>query len=158
MSIEINTSTHRINRYSDFRLDFSLTKDGAAYVPTEFVIVFYVDSWDDCEGRYAAFCKNGVFTNCAVNGDTISVFFNAPGFSLGQLKCRVLDIVADSDFSDGTLDTCTPISLPVEIVAGAGDTDTVVLGYGAVYFGDNHDLVFEGAAAPSFGNNNDIVI
>jgi hypothetical protein len=46
----------------------------------------------------------------------------------------------------------------VEIVAGAGDTDNIVLGYGAVYFGDNHDLVFEGASAPQFGNDNNLEI
>jgi hypothetical protein len=48
--------------------------------------------------------------------------------------------------------------LPVEIVAGAGDTDNVVLDYSDVYFGDNHDLVLEGAAAPAFGDNNNLEI
>ena len=77
---------------------------------------------------------------------------------MGTLKCRVVDMVTDADFTDGTLDTCTPITLPVEIVAGAGNTDAVVLGYGAVYFGDDHDLVFEGASAPQFGNDNNLEI
>ena len=157
MSIEINTSNHRVNRYSDFRLQLSLTKDGEAYVPAAFTMVFYVDNWDDCSSHYTASFINGVSSNCEISGTTISIFFNSPGFNLGQLKCRVLDMVDDADFSDGTLDTCTPITLPVEIVAGPGNTDNVVLGYGAVYFGDNHNVVFEGASV-SFGDNNDIEI
>ena len=156
MSITINTSSHQVNRHSDFQLTMSLQKEGAAYMPAQFLIVFYADNWDDCESRYTASYIGGVCTNCAVDGYTINVFFNAPGFNLGQLKCRLLDIVENADFSDGTLDTCTPITLPVEIVAGAGES-SVVLGYGATYFGDNHDLVFEGASS-SFGENNDLVI
>lgn len=158
MSIEINTSSHRINRYSDFRLTLSLTKNGDAYVPTSFMMVFYVDDWTDCVVRYTASCLNGEYNNCSVSGTAITVYFNAPGFNLGQLKCRVVDIVEDADFSDGTLDTCTPISLPVEIVAGAGNTDNIVLNYGNAYFGDNHDLVLEGASAPAFGDNNNLEI
>jgi hypothetical protein len=157
MGIQIHTSNHSVNRFSDFRLDFSLTKGGVAYVPTAFVMAFYVDQWD-CDEHYIAKCVDGEYTNCAVNGSTISVFFNSPGFSLGMLKCRVLDAVDDSDFSDGTLDTCTPIDLPVEIVAGAGDTDAVVLDYGTAYFGDDHDLILEGPASPSFGKDNDLLI
>ena len=98
MSIEINTSSHRINRYSDFRLTLSLTKNGDAYVPTSFMMVFYVDDWTDCTGRYTASCLNGEYNNCSVSGTAITVYFNAPGFNLGQLKCRVLDIVEDADF------------------------------------------------------------
>lgn len=158
MSIEINTSSHRINRYSDFKITMSLIKNGDAYVPTSFMMVFYVDDWTDCAGRYTASCLNGEYNNCSVSGTSITVYFNAPGFNLGQLKCRVLDIVEDADFSDGTLDTCTPISLPVEIVAGAGNTDNIVLNYGNAYFGDNHDLVLEGASAPAFGDNNNLEI
>lgn len=159
MDVQINNTTgYKVNRYSDFSLEMSLTKDGEAYAPSAFIITFYADSWCDCAGRYTASYIGGVCTNCEVEDTTIRVFFNSPGFNLGQLKCRVIDIVDDDSFSDGTLDTCTPITLPVEIVAGAGNTDSVVLGYGSVYFGDNHDLVFEGASAPSFGNNNDIVI
>lgn len=157
MNIEINTSSHRINRYSDFKLTMSLTKDGEAYVPAAFLMVFYVDTWEDCESRYSASLIGGEYTNCEVNGDAITVYFDSPKFNLGQLKCRVLDMVDNANFADGTLDTCTPITLPVEIVAGAGDTDNVVLGYGAVYFGDNHDVVFEGASL-SFGDNNDLEI
>jgi hypothetical protein len=66
-------------------------------------------------------------------------------------------MVDDSAFGDGTLDTCTPITLPVEIVAGAGDTDCVALDYAEVYFGDDHDMVIEGAS-PSYGNNNNLDI
>jgi hypothetical protein len=157
MNIEINTSSHRINRYSDFKLTMSLTKDGEAYVPAAFLMVFYVDTWEDCENRYSASLIGGEYTNCEVNGDAITVYFDSPKFNLGQLKCRVLDMVDNDNFADGTLDTCTPITLPVEIVAGAGNTDNVVLGYGAVYFGDNHDVVFEGASL-SFGDNNDLEI
>lgn len=155
--MQINTSSRQVNRYSDFRLTMSLTKNGEPYTPASFVMVFYVDDWADCSSRYAASCLGGVLTNCEINGSTITIFFDHPSFNLGQLKCRVVDMVDDADFSDGTLDTCTPITLPVEIVAGAGNTDNVVLGYGAVYFGDNHDLVFEGASA-SFGENNDLEI
>lgn len=158
MSITINTTGNRVNRYSDFKLTMSLTKNGEAYTPTSFLMVFYVDNWDDCAGHYTASCIGGEFNNCAINGNNITVFFNAPGFNLGQLKCRVLDKVDDSSFSDGTLDTCTPITLPVEIVAGAGETDNVVLDYGNAYFGNNHDLVLEGAASPSFGDNNNLII
>jgi hypothetical protein len=158
MSIQINTTGRRVNRYSDFKLVMSLTKNGAAYVPQAFMMVFYVDSWDDCQGRYTASCINGELTHCEIDGTTISVFFDAPGLNLGQLKCRVLDMVDDTSFTDGTLDTCTPIALPVEIVAGAGDADTIVLGYGDAYFGNNHDLVLEGSASPSFGENNNLEI
>ena len=158
MSITINTSEHRVNRYSDFKLTMSLTKNGEAYTPQQFMMVFYVDSWDDCAGRYTASRIGGELTNCDITGNTITVFFDSPGFNLGQLKCRMLDMVENDNFTDGTLDTCTPITLPVEIVAGAGDTDNIVLGYGAVYFGDNHDLVFEGASAPQFGNDNNLEI
>jgi hypothetical protein len=158
MSIEIITPRHSVNRYSDFQLQLQLLKDGEPYVPTSFKMVFYADSLDDCTSRYTVSRINGMNSNCFVSGNTISVFFNAPGFNLGQLKCRVLDIVENDDFSDGTLDTCTPITLPVEIVAGAGDTDSVVLDYGTAYFGDNHDLVIEGASAPSFGDNNNLEI
>lgn len=157
MSIEINTTGRRVNRHSDFKLTMGLTKNGEAYVPQSFMMVFYADSWDDCCARYTASRINGELNNCEVNGNTITIFFDHPGFNLGTLKCRVLDMVSDADFSDGTLDTCTPITLPVEIVAGAGNTDNIVLGYGAVYFGDNHDLVFEGGSA-SFGENNDLEI
>lgn len=157
MSIEINTSSHQVNRYSDFRLQLSLIKDGEAYAPASFLMVFYVDNWDDCTSHYQASCINGVCSNCEISGTAITIFFNSPGFNLGQLKCRVVDMVVDTDFSDGTLDTCTPITLPVEIVAGPGNTDNVVLGYGAVYFGDNHNVVFEGASV-QFGDNNDIEI
>lgn len=158
MSIQINTIGRRVNRYSDFKLTLSLTKNGETYVPAAFVMVFYVDSWDDCAGRFTASFIDGVLTNCDVSGTSITIIFNAPKFNIGILKCRVLDIVVDDDFSDGTLDTCTPITLPVEIVAGAGDTDNVVLDYGEAYFGDNHDLVLEGAASPSFGDNNNLEI
>ena len=158
MNIQINTSSRQVNRYSDFRLTISLTKNGETYVPAAFMMVFYVDSWDDCASRYVASRIDGVNTNCEISGSYIIVNFDHPGFNLGQLKCRVLDMVENAAFSDGTLDTCTPITLPVEIVAGAGNTDNVVLGYGDAYFGDNHDLVLEGAASPSFGNDNNLEI
>jgi hypothetical protein len=157
MSIQITTSSRKVNRYSDFTLVMSLTKNGASYIPPAFILVFYVDSWDDCCHRYVASCLDGVYTNCKVDKGTISVFFDGPEFNVGQLKCRVLDIVDNADYSDGTLDTCTPITLPVEIVAGAGDTDTIVLGYGTTYFGDNHDLVFEGVGV-SIGDDNNLII
>lgn len=159
MDIQINTnpSGRRVNRYSDFRLDFSLLKNGEAYVPDSFIITFYVDDWNDCCSRYTVSLLEGVYTDCAVNGTVISAFFNSPRFNLGQLKCRVYDIVADSDFTDGTLDTCTPVFLPVQIVAGAGDTDTVVLDYGEAYFGNSHDLVIDGDSG-TFGDNNNLDI
>lgn len=157
MNININTSNRQVNRYSDFSLELSLTKNGEAYVPASFLMAFYVDNWD-CENHYTASLIDGVYTHCSVHDTTIRVFFDSPGFNLGTLKCRVLDMVDNANFTDGTLDTCTPITLPVEIVAGAGNTDSVVLGYGDAYFGDNHDLVLEGASAPSFGDNNDLEI
>lgn len=157
MRIQINTSSHRVNRYSDFTLTFSLTKNGDPYVPQSFKIVFYADTWDDCCGRYTASCIDGVYNNCSVSGTTITVYFDSPSFNLGSLKCRVIDMVDDAAFGDGTLDTCTPITLPVEIVAGAGDTDCVVLDYAEVYFGDDHDMVIEGTS-PSYGNNNNLDI
>lgn len=159
MGIQINTNSsgRRVNRNSDFKLTFSLLKDGVVYVPASFVMVFYADTWDDCMGRYTASLIDGVYTSCAVEGDMITIFFNSPRFNLGQLKCRVYDIVEDIEFSDGTLDTCTPIFLPVEIVAGAGDTDNVVLDYGEAYFGDDHNLVLEGDTG-SFGDNNNLEI
>ena len=157
MSIQIVTTDMQVNRYSDFKLTMSLTKNGESYIPASFMIVFYVDSWDDCEGRYVASHINGEYNNCVVSGTTIHVYFDSPGFNLGQLKCRVLDMVENDNFTDGTLDTCTPITLPVEIVAGPGNTDNVVLGFGRVFF-DEHDLVLEGAAAPSFGNENNLEI
>lgn len=157
MSVQINTSDRTVNRYSDFRLSMSLVKNGESYVPASFMMVFYADSWDDCAGHYVASRIGGELTNCEINGSIITIFFDHPGFNLGQLKCRVLDMVDDTDFTDGTLDTCTPITLPVEIVAGAGNTDNVVLGYGAVYFGIDHDVVFEGASV-SFGDDNNLEI
>ena len=157
MNIQINTSSRQVNRYSDFRLTMSLKKNGESYTPSSFVMVFYVDDWNDCASRYAASCLGGVLTNCEITGSNITVFFDHPGFNLGQLKCRVLDMVDDAAFTDGTLDTCTPITLPVEIVAGAGNTDNVVLGYGAVYFGNDHDVVFEGSSV-SFGDDNNLEI
>lgn len=157
MSVQINTSDRTVNRYSDFRLTMSLAKNGESYVPASFMMVFYVDSWDDCAGHYVASRIGGELNNCEINDSTITIFFDHPGFNLGQLKCRVLDMVDDTDFTDGTLDTCTPITLPVEIVAGAGNTDNVVLGYGAVYFGNEHDVVFEGASV-SFGDDNNLEI
>lgn len=158
MNITINTTGRTVNRYSDFKLKMSLTKNGETYIPASFKVVFYVDNWDDCSGHYTASCIDGVFTNCEISGTAIGIFFNSPGFNLGQLKCRFLDMVDDADFSDGSLDTCTPITLPVEIVAGAGDTDSIVLGYGEAYFGNNHDLVLEGPASPAFGPNNNLTI
>ena len=104
MSITINTTGRTVNRYSDFRLTMSLNKNGEAYVPTSFLMVFYVDSWDDCDGHYMASCINGELTHCEIDGVTITIFFNSPGFNLGTLKCRVLDKVDDSDFADGTLE------------------------------------------------------
>ena len=157
MSVQINTADRSVNRYSDFRLSMSLVKNGESYVPASFMMVFYADSWDDCAGHYVASRIGGELTNCEINGSIITIFFDHPGFNLGQLKCRVLDMVDDTDFIDGTLDTCTPITLPVEIVAGAGNTDNVVLGYGAVYFGNEHDVVFEGASV-SFGDDNNLEI
>lgn len=158
MSIQINTSAQRVNRYSDFSLEFSLTKDGVAYTPASFIMVFYVDEWDDCSSRYVASQIDRNPINCYVRGGNIVVYFDSPNFNIGQLKCRFVDMVSNSNFSDGTLDTCTPIFLPVEIVAGAGDTNSVVLGYGSAYFGENHDLVLEGPASPSFGTDNDLTI
>ena len=105
MRIQINTSSHRVNRYSDFTLTFSLTKNGEPYVPQSFKIVFYADTWDDCCGRYTASCIDGVYNNCSVSGTTITVYFDSPSFNLGALKCRVIDMVDDSAFGDGTLDT-----------------------------------------------------
>lgn len=161
MSIDFDITrdlTYRVNRYSDFQLEFSLMKDDEAYVPTAFKAVFYVEDWNDCCSRYTASCIDGVCTNCSVHGTVIRVFFNAPGFNLGQLKCRFVDMADDPNFSDGTLDTCTPMTMPVEIVAGPGDTDTIILGYGESYFGDDHDLVLEGASSPSFGDDNSLEI
>lgn len=158
MSITINSSApaFTVNRYSDFKLVLSVLKDGEAYVPESFMMVFYVDTWDDCAGRYTASRIDGVCTHCEVDNTTISIFFDAPGFNLGTLKCRLVDMVENANYDDGTLDTCTPITLPVEIVAGAGNTDTIVLGYGEAYFGDNHDLVFDGPSTPSFGTDNNL--
>lgn len=163
MSIEINTQDYRVNRYSDFELVMSLLKDGTAYVPTQFVAVFYADNWNDCCGRYTASLINGKCTNCAVSGNSIRVFIDSPRFNLGQLKCKFLDMVDAESFSDGTLDVCTPFDLPVEIVAGAGNTGIVVLGGCVAYFGENHDLVIEStsstvSSSPSFGDNNDLSI
>lgn len=159
MDIITSISGQKVNRYSDFRLTMSFIKDDSSYMPDAFILVFYVDNWDDCAQRYVASYINDEATNCKVSTgeSSITVFFNSPGFPIGQLKCRVLDIVGDTDFSDGTLDTCTPITLPVEIVAGAGDTDSIALGYGATYFGDNHDLVFEGIGV-SIGDDNNLII
>lgn len=156
MNIQINTPGFSVNRYSDFKLVMSLLKDEVAYIPDSFMAVFYVDNWNDCEGRYMASRINGVCTNCSADNTTISVYFNSPGFSLGRLKCRFIDMADNEDFADGTLDTCTPITLPVDIVAGAGDTDSVILGYGEAYFGENHDLVFDGPSTPSFGEDNNL--
>lgn len=156
MSITINTPGFSVNRYSDFKLVMSLLKDGEAYVPESFMMVFYVETWDDCAGRYTASRINGVCTNCSADSTTISVYFNSPAFCLGQLKCRFLDMAENENFADGTLDTCTPFTLPVHIVTGAGDTDSVVLGYGEAYFGYNHDLVFDGPSTPSFGTDNNL--
>lgn len=161
MSIEINTNrdtAFKVNRYSDFSLEFSLMKDGEAYTPEAFKVVFYVDDWADCTSRYVASYIGGEAVNCNVHGAVIRVFFNAPGFNLGRLKCRFMDMSDDTNFADGTLDTCTPMTMPVEIVAGAGDTDTIVLGYGDTYYGDDHDLVLEGGSSPSYGNDNDLEI
>lgn len=158
MDILTNTSHFSVNRYSDFQLEFELVKDGAPYIPDGFVMVFYTEEWDDCEGHYMASFIGGECVNCSVNGTTIRVFFNSPGFSLGTLKCRILDKAENLSFDDGTLDTCIPMTMPVEIVAGQGDSDTIVLGYGAAYFGDNHDLVLEGASSPAFGNDNNLEI
>jgi len=157
MSIQIQTNKRSVNRYSDFKLTMSLAKNGEAYVPTAFMMVFYVDNWDDCAGHYTASCIDGVLTHCEISGTSITVFFDSPRFNLGQLKCRVLDMVEDDSFDDGTLDTCTPIALPVDIVAGAGNTDTVELGYSDVYFGDDNDLMFEGSGV-SFGDDNNLEI
>ena len=157
MSIQIQTNKRSVNRYSDFKLVMSLAKNGEAYAPTAFIMVFYVDSWDDCTGHYTASCIGGVLTHCEISGTSITVFFDSPRFNLGQLKCRVLDMVEDASFDDGTLDTCTPIALPVDIVAGAGNTDTVELGYSDVYFGDDNDLMFEGSGV-SFGDDNNLEI
>jgi hypothetical protein len=44
MSIQITTSSRKVNRYSDFTLVMSLTKNGASYIPPAFILVFYVDS------------------------------------------------------------------------------------------------------------------
>lgn len=160
MSIQINSSiiNYRVNRYSDFQLQFSLLKDGVAYVPTQFIMAFYIDEWSGCEDAYVASLIGGVYTNCSVSGNIISVYFNSPGFELGQLKCRVVDMVDNASFTDGTLDTCVPTSFDVFIVASAGDTDNVVLGYGEAYYGDDHDLVFIGAMTPSYGGNNSLII
>lgn len=155
MSIEIITPGFRVNRHSDFKLTMSLLKDGEAYVPASFMVAFYVEDWD-CDSSYIASRINGVCTNCAADSTTISVFFDHPEFNLGQLNCRFIDMAENANFADGTLDTCTPITLPVEIVVGAGDTDTVVLGYGEAYFGNNHDLVFDGPSTPSFGDDNNL--
>jgi len=126
MSLQIITSRHTVNRHSDFQLDMTLAKDGEMYVPGSIVMAFYVDQWS-CDGAYIASIIDGVCTNCAVHGSFISVFFNAPGFECGQLKCRVVDMVDNAGFSDGTLDTVTPMSLPVNIVAGAGDKNVISL-------------------------------
>lgn len=161
MDIQINIPrdlTYRVNRYSDFQLEMSFTKNGETYEPQSFIMVFYVENWDDCGSRFTASYINGECTNCSVHGAVIRVFFNSPGFNLGQLKCRVMDMAANDNFADGSLDTCTPITLPVEIIVGPGDTDSIVLGYGAAYFGDDHDLVLEGASAPSYGDNHDLEI
>lgn len=84
MRIQINTSSHRVNRYSDFTLTFSLTKNGDPYVPQSFIMVFYVDTWDDCCGRYTASCIDGVYNNCSVSGTTITVYFDSPTFNLAH--------------------------------------------------------------------------
>jgi len=139
MDIQTNTAGRKVNRYSDFSVSMSFTKDGVEYMPDSFILVFYVDNLDDCSSRYVASYINGEAVNCKVptSGSAITVFFNQPGFNIGLLKCRVFDIVDDSDFSDGTLDTCTPITLPVEIVAGAGDTDSMELGDFEINTGGN---------------------
>ena len=95
-------------------------------MPASFVMAFYVDEWS-CEDAYVASRLDGQTTNCEISGSVISVYFNSPGFTCGQLKCRVYDSVDNADFTDGTLDTCTPLTLPVEIVATAGDSEVISL-------------------------------
>jgi len=126
MDLTINTNRQSVNRHSDFALRMSLLKDGEPYTPTSFVMAFYVDEWD-CETVYTASLIGGEFINCSISGDVISVYFDHPHFPLGTLKCRVVDKVRDINFKDGTFDTVTPITLPVEIVTGGG-TDSVDVG------------------------------
>ena len=126
MSVQIITSRHTVNRLSDFQLDMVLEKDGVLYMPASFVMAFYVDEWS-CEDAYVASRLDGQTTNCEISGSIISVYFNSPGFTCGQLKCRVIDSVDNAAVTDGTLDTCTPLTLPVEIVATAGDSEVISL-------------------------------
>ena len=126
MDLTINTNRQSVNRHSDFTLRMSLLKDGEPYTPTSFIMAFYVDEWD-CETVYTASLIGGEFINCSISGDVISVYFDHPHFPLGTLKCRVVDKVRDINFKDGTFDTVTPITLPVEIVTGGG-TDSVDVG------------------------------
>jgi len=95
-------------------------------MPASFVMAFYVDEWS-CEDAYVASRLDGQTTNCEISGSVISVYFNSPGFTCGQLKCRVIDSVDNAAFTDGTLDTCTPLTLPIEIVATAGDSEVITL-------------------------------
>ena len=126
MSVQIITSRHTVNRLSDFQVDMVLEKDGVLYMPASFVMAFYVGEWS-CEDAYVASRLDGQTTNCEISGSVISVYFNSPGFPLGQLKCRVFDSVDNAAFTDGTLDTCTPLTLPIEIVATAGDSEVISL-------------------------------
>lgn len=128
MSITINTQRYQVNRHSDFELSMSVLKDGEAYAPSQFVMVFYIDDWDDCETMYKASLINGEFKNCSLNGNTITVYFDSPRFDLGTLKCRFYDKVINSSFADGSFDTCTPIVLPIDIVAGAGNMHNIDVG------------------------------
>ena len=124
MSNSIITAEQNVNRYSDFTMGLTLLKDGAAYVPDNFVIGFFTDGY--CKA-YVASRINGVYNNCAVEGNTINIYFDKPRFPLGQLKCRFYEKVENDNFSDGYMDTCVPITaLPVNIVAGAGDENVDV--------------------------------
>jgi len=157
MSTTITTDEFTVNRFSDFSLSLSLTKDGESYAPESFKFAFYTDKWTGCDDCYIASCIDGEYTNCSVDGTTITIYFDSPGFNLGDLKCRFVDLEENENFTDGYLGTCTPITLPIEVVVGAGDTDTIELGYSTLYFGDDNDLVIEGSNA-TYGDDNDLEI
>ena len=117
MSTTITTTPQNVNRFSDFEMTMTMMLDGQAFVPDNFILAFSVDN---CE-PYIASRIDGECVNCAIEGTTITIYFDHPCFPLGEMQCRLVNKSDNDNFSDGYLDTCIPFPIPVNIVAGAGD-------------------------------------
>lgn len=117
--------TRHINYKSDFVLrERFRDADGnlVALPETDFTLRYWVKA-----GRvYEATRKDGVYTNCMVDGDAVLVLFNDHRLGEGTLKHELHLQLDNALFSDGVQDVYYPDCLDIELWQWSGDTEGVL--------------------------------